>query len=67
MHHQSHGKAHNYLQFVQSLANPAYISHLANQKYLDDPAFIKYLDYLQYFREPKYMMQRNVDAAWETH
>lgn len=88
-------------QFVQSLANPAYISHLASQKYLDDPAFIRYLDYLQYFREPKYtrylswpgatlkalellqqpkfreeirlpelvynMMQRNVDAAWETH
>ncbi|MBE7179871.1 MAG: hypothetical protein INR71_01470 [Terriglobus roseus] len=41
-------------QFVQSLANPAYVSHLASQKYLDDPAFVAYLSYLQYFREPRY-------------
>jgi len=41
-------------QFVQCLANPLYLNHLAAQKYLDDPSFIAYLAYLQYFAQPKY-------------
>jgi len=42
------------LEFVQSLANPYYLNHLASQKLLQDPAFIAYLDYLQYFTKPEY-------------
>ena len=41
-------------QFVQCLANPAYLNHLATQKILDSPEFIAYLGYLQYFAQPKY-------------
>ncbi|KAK4634972.1 Mediator of RNA polymerase II transcription subunit 31 [Fulvia fulva] len=43
------------LEFVQMLANPHYLSHLATQKLLDNEEFIAYLDYLQYFRQPKYL------------
>ncbi|KAI9794534.1 MAG: hypothetical protein M1816_004421 [Peltula sp. TS41687] len=42
------------LEFVQCLANPMYLNHLATQKLLDDPSFIAYLDYLQYFIKPEY-------------
>jgi len=42
------------LEFVQCLANPWYLNHLATQKLLDDPSFVAYLKYLQYFNEPKY-------------
>lgn len=42
-------------QFVQSLANPYYLNHLASQKLLQDPSFIAYLHYLQYFAKPEYM------------
>ncbi|KAL9593999.1 MAG: hypothetical protein Q9219_007274 [cf. Caloplaca sp. 3 TL-2023] len=42
------------LEFVQSLANPYYLNHLASQKYLQDPCFIEYLKYLQYFTRPEY-------------
>ncbi|KAF2136145.1 uncharacterized protein K452DRAFT_302995 [Aplosporella prunicola CBS 121167] len=42
------------LEFVQCLANPWYLNHLAAQKHLDNPDFVAYLDYLQYFRQPKY-------------
>lgn len=42
------------LQFVQCLANPWYLNHLAAQKYLDNPDFVAYLDYLQYFAQPQY-------------
>ncbi|KZF22182.1 SOH1-domain-containing protein [Xylona heveae TC161] len=42
------------LEFVQCLANPWYLNHLATQKLLDNPSFIAYLSYLQYFSEPKY-------------
>jgi mediator of RNA polymerase II transcription subunit 31 len=42
------------VQFVQCLANPWYLNHLATQKLLDKPEFVAYLDYLQYFKEPKY-------------
>jgi len=44
------------LEFVQCLANPAYLHHLAaEQKMLDKPEFIAYLKYLQYFKEPQYI------------
>ncbi|KAH7135648.1 mediator of RNA polymerase II transcription subunit 31 [Dendryphion nanum] len=42
------------LEFVQCLANPAYLNYLAMQKMFDKPEFLAYLDYLQYFKEPKY-------------
>lgn len=41
-------------QFVQSLANPQYLSYLAHNKYLESPEFLRYLSYLEYWREPKY-------------
>ncbi|KAF2264903.1 SOH1-domain-containing protein [Lojkania enalia] len=42
------------LEFVQCLANPAYLNYLAQQKMLDKPEFVAYLGYLQYFKDPKY-------------
>ncbi|KAF2020629.1 mediator of RNA polymerase II transcription subunit 31 [Aaosphaeria arxii CBS 175.79] len=42
------------LEFVQCLANPAYLNYLASQKYFDQPEFVAYLGYLQYFKHPKY-------------
>ncbi|KAK6587253.1 hypothetical protein PZA11_000543 [Diplocarpon coronariae] len=42
------------LEFVQSLASPLYLNHLASQKYLENPAFIAYLSYLQYWSHPPY-------------
>ncbi|EGU77727.1 hypothetical protein FOXB_11749 [Fusarium oxysporum f. sp. conglutinans Fo5176] len=42
-------------QFVQSLANPAYLNHLASQKLLSQPAFVAYLAYLQYWSKPPYL------------
>ncbi|KAL1600781.1 Mediator of RNA polymerase II transcription subunit 31 [Paraconiothyrium brasiliense] len=42
------------LEFVQCLANPAYLNYLAQQKILDKPDFVAYLGYLQYFKDPKY-------------
>lgn len=43
------------LEFVQSLANPFYLNHLADQKLLTEPAFIAYLSYLQYWSRPPYL------------
>lgn len=42
-------------QFVQSLANPMYLNHLAAQKLLTKPEFVAYLDYLQYWTRPPYL------------
>ncbi|KAI9883678.1 MAG: hypothetical protein M1823_004560 [Watsoniomyces obsoletus] len=42
------------LEFVQCLANPWYLNHLAVQKLLDEPSFVAYLDYLRYFTQPEY-------------
>ncbi|KAF9116170.1 hypothetical protein BGX27_004510 [Mortierella sp. AM989] len=42
------------LEFVQCLANPWYLHHLAQQQYFNQDAFVRYLDYLQYFRRPEY-------------
>lgn len=43
------------LEFVQSLANPDYVQHLATQKYFEDPAFMHFLRYLRYWRDPPYV------------
>ncbi|KAI4177167.1 MAG: hypothetical protein LQ343_000649 [Gyalolechia ehrenbergii] len=42
------------LEFVQSLANPYYLNHLASQKLLQDRTFVEYLKYLQYFTQAEY-------------
>ncbi|CAJ2632010.1 unnamed protein product [Trifolium pratense] len=43
------------LEFVQCLANPAYIHYLAQNRYFEDEAFIEYLKYLQYWQRPEYI------------
>jgi len=43
------------LEFVQCLANPFYLHHLAQEGYLDDPAFLRFLRYLRYFSRPPYV------------
>ncbi|KAG9292081.1 hypothetical protein G9A89_017981 [Geosiphon pyriformis] len=42
------------LEFVQSFANPFYITYLAQKGFLDNPAFVNYLKYLQYWKRPEY-------------
>lgn len=42
------------LEFIQCLANPAYLSFLSQQGYLSDTKFIAYLTYLQYWHQPEY-------------
>jgi len=43
------------LEFVQSLASPAYLHHLATQGYFQDEAFLTYLRYLRsYWTQPEY-------------
>ena len=42
------------LEFLQSLASPAYLHHLATQGYFQDPAFLTYLEYLKYWKSPEY-------------
>jgi mediator of RNA polymerase II transcription subunit 31 len=42
------------LEFVQSLANPHYLQHLAQSRYFEEQCFLDYLRYLEYFRDPKY-------------
>ncbi|KAL8952395.1 MAG: hypothetical protein Q9183_007389 [Haloplaca sp. 2 TL-2023] len=42
------------LEFVQALANPYYLNHLASQKLLQDSCFVEYLSYLQYFAQIEY-------------
>ncbi|MCJ1355562.1 MAG: suppressor of hpr1 [Icmadophila ericetorum] len=43
------------LEFVSLLSSPAYLSHLASQKYLSSPPFVAYLSYLQYWSTPPYI------------
>lgn len=43
------------LEFVQALANPYYLNHLAAQKLLQQPSFVAYLKYLQYWSQPPYL------------
>eukprot|EP00742_Colponemidia_sp_Colp-10_P009823 GILJ01010747.1.p1 GENE.GILJ01010747.1~~GILJ01010747.1.p1 ORF type:complete len:139 (+),score=20.61 GILJ01010747.1:42-419(+) len=42
------------LEFVQCLANPAYLNWLAQNRYFEDLKFLDYLKYLEYFRKPEY-------------
>ncbi|KAL3314716.1 Mediator of RNA polymerase II transcription subunit 31 [Cichlidogyrus casuarinus] len=42
------------LEFVQCLANPAYLNFLSQQGCFDKPEFINYLKYLQYWKDPPY-------------
>ena len=42
------------LEFLQSLASPAYLHHLATQGYFQNESFIEYLHYLQYWKKPEY-------------
>jgi mediator of RNA polymerase II transcription subunit 31 len=42
------------LEFVQRLANPDYLHHLAQMRLLDDESFLAYLAYLEYWRRPEY-------------
>ncbi|KAG0651659.1 Mediator complex subunit 31 [Hyphodiscus hymeniophilus] len=43
------------LEFVQSLASPSYLNHLAVHKYFEQPGFVEYLRYLQYWTRPPYL------------
>ena len=43
------------LEFVQCLANPAYIHYLAQRGYFKDGGFISFLKYLQYWKSPPYL------------
>jgi mediator of RNA polymerase II transcription subunit 31 len=42
------------LEFVQSLASPAYLHFLATQGYFQDAAFMAFLRYLKYWKKPEY-------------
>jgi len=42
------------LEFVQSLAAPAYLHFLATQGYFNDRDFIDFLRYLRYWKKPEY-------------
>ncbi|KAH6667534.1 SOH1-domain-containing protein [Halenospora varia] len=42
------------LEFVQSLASPMYLNHLASLKFFENPAFVAYLAYLQYWAQQPY-------------
>ncbi|KAI0877945.1 SOH1-domain-containing protein [Hypoxylon argillaceum] len=55
------------LEFVQSLANPYYLNHLASLKLLNDPAFVAYLAYLQYWSRPPYIKYLNYPGPTLKH
>lgn len=42
------------LEFIQSLASPAYLHFLATQGYFQDAAFLQFLRYLKYWKKPEY-------------
>ncbi|GFH44428.1 SOH1-domain-containing protein [Chaetoceros tenuissimus] len=42
------------LEFLQSLASPAYLHYLATQGYYQDKQFLKFLNYLKYWKRPEY-------------
>ena len=43
------------LEFIQCLASPAYLHHLATTGVLQDAAFLEYLEYLQYWKQEEYV------------
>lgn len=47
------------VEFVQMLANPAYLSFLAQNGYLDNEEFIKYLFRLRYLKKPPFVFMIN--------
>ncbi|KAI1337161.1 SOH1-domain-containing protein [Xylariaceae sp. FL0016] len=55
------------LEFVQSLANPWYLNHLASLKILNDPAFVAYLAYLKYWTRPPYIKYLNYPGPTLKH
>lgn len=63
-----YGPANMYFsQFVQCLANPFYLNHLASQKFLNNPAFVAYLAYLQYWSRPPYIKYLNYPGPTLKH
>mmetsp|Transcript_212 Transcript_212/g.318 ORF Transcript_212/g.318 Transcript_212/m.318 type:complete len:157 (+) Transcript_212:73-543(+) len=42
------------LEFIQCLASPAYLHHLATQGYFQDASFLRFLQYLKYWKHPDY-------------
>lgn len=42
------------LEFVQCLANPAYLNYLAQFRFFSDPSFVAYLKYLTYWKKPEF-------------
>lgn len=42
------------LEFVQCLANPFYLHHLALNREFDKPEVVAYIDYLQYWKQKEY-------------
>lgn len=42
------------LEFIQCLASPAYLHHLATTGVLQETAFLDYLEYLQYWKNAEY-------------
>ena len=42
------------LEFVQCLASPAYLHHLATTSVLAESSFLQFLEYLQYWKRPEY-------------
>uniref|UniRef100_A0A6U6IBL1 Mediator of RNA polymerase II transcription subunit 31 n=1 Tax=Odontella aurita TaxID=265563 RepID=A0A6U6IBL1_9STRA len=42
------------LEFVQCLASPAYLHHLATSGLLSDSSFLSFLEYLRYWSRPEY-------------
>eukprot|EP00037_Helgoeca_nana_P005198 m.49892 g.49892 ORF g.49892 m.49892 type:complete len:121 (-) comp16225_c0_seq1:166-528(-) len=42
------------LEFVQCLANPEYLTFLAQRGYFEKPQFVNYLQYLLYWKNPEY-------------
>eukprot|EP00920_Eleutheroschizon_duboscqi_P005903 GHVT01013861.1.p1 GENE.GHVT01013861.1~~GHVT01013861.1.p1 ORF type:complete len:145 (+),score=4.89 GHVT01013861.1:3277-3711(+) len=51
---ESHERFELEVEFVQALANPAYLKFLAVNKYFEDPTFVHYLKYLLYWCRPEY-------------
>ena len=47
------------LEFIQCLASPAYLHHLATTGVLNEPAFLSFLDYLQYWKSSDYVKYLN--------
>ena len=42
-------------EFVQNLANPAYLHFLAQNRYFQDEKFMNFLKYLEYWKRPEYL------------